>query len=153
MTNFRAVLQVGVLLLTSLFLSGCDKLKEIDELNGDAAISQQQIAELQGNILTLRAELAVVRERLQTLEAAPKKTVIPAGPQPLSEEQIATVSKAISQCVQIVRGSVPTSVVYTRFDAYYNPVTAKVINNNQYVDQSAVYTFNKCMASKGFPLT
>jgi outer membrane murein-binding lipoprotein Lpp len=153
MTNFRTVLQVGAFLVASLFLSGCDKLKEIDKLKGNAATSQQQVVDLQGNILTLRAELAAVRERLEALEAAQKKVVSPAGSQRLSEEQIATVSKAISQCVQMVRGSMPTSEVYTNFDAYYNPASATVQNNNKYVDQSAVYAFNKCMASKGVPLS
>ena len=134
-------------------MSGCDKLKEVDELKGNVATSQQQMVNLQGNILTLVSELAAVRQRLEALEAAQKKVVSPAGPHRLSEEQIATVSKAISQCVQTVRGSMPTSAVYINFDAYYNAASGTVQNNNRYVDQSAVYAFNKCMASKGVPLS
>jgi hypothetical protein len=42
---------------------------------------------------------------------------------------------------------------FRKFDAFYNTATGKVQNNAVYVgDQAALYQFDKCMASKGYPL-
>jgi outer membrane murein-binding lipoprotein Lpp len=138
------------ILIASLFLAGCDSGKEIDGLKGDVAANKQQI-------VALKVELALVKDRLMALESTQIKSVSSNGPQPLTESQIEILKKTISQCVRFVKGSAPKGEfkdeVYAKFDAFYNPATGRVQNNNQYVDQSALYTFNKCMAEHGFPLS
>jgi glucan-binding YG repeat protein len=143
------------ILITSLFFAGCDRGKEVGELKGDAASNKQQIASLQ-------VELALVKNRLSALEsefaqnnidAMQKKILSDNGHQPLTESQIVMLKKTISQCVQFVKSSAPNNEVYSKFDAFYNPASGRVQNNNQYVDQSSIYAFNKCMTEQGFPLS
>lgn len=150
MTTIEVAIRAGTLIVASLFLSGCDKLKEFEGLKVDAANSTMQIAEL-------KAELNTVRERLVALEVTKKKVPSNDGPQPLSEEQIVMLKKVITQCVQVVRNSAPKDDLserfYAQFDAFYNPASGRVQNNNIYNGGlPAVYAFNKCMTSQGFPL-
>lgn len=145
----------NAILIVSLILTGCDSGKEVDELKAEVATNKQQIT-------NLTVELALVKDRLTALESTQRKSVSSNDPQPLTENQTAILKKAISQCVQFVRDSAPKNSlgpnggydeVYSKFDAFYNPATGRVQNNNQYVDQSAIYAFNKCMSEKGFPLS
>lgn len=151
MATIRAAIQLAVVLVAGCLLTACDRLKEMDELRSDAAASKQEIAKL-------RVEIAATAERLMALEASQKKVVSTDGHQALTESQMSTLNKAISQCVQVVR-SIPGpkdafgGQVFANFDAFYNPASGRVQNNNQYVDQSAVYAFTKCMAAQGVPLT
>jgi hypothetical protein len=172
MSTFGAVLQGSLLLLSGSVLSGCDKPKEMDELRSEAASSKEQLVKLKADLATVNGRLAnlettlgemLIRERdrkLAALNAERKGVSNTAGPQALSQEQIGMLQKVIAQCVQVVRNSAPkestlgsSREVYVGFDAFYNPASGRVQNNNQYVDQSAVYAFSKCMASHGWPLT
>ena len=59
------------------------------------------------------------------------------------------IEKAVKACVEVAH-----SAGYEYFDAYYNSASKSVENNITYVyQQSALFPFNKCMASQGFPLT
>ena len=128
------------------FLTGCERLKEIDELKSNAATNSQQM-------IQVKNELASLRDKLLIIETNQEKTVRNDGPQPLSNEQIEKLKKAIFQCTQGVRISAPDNIFYSKFDAYYNPASGRVENNNMYQGGGpAVYAFNKCMAVLGIPL-
>ncbi len=74
-----------------------------------------------------------------------------------SSGDAASIGKAIAECVRKVRSleAQPKGYgqPYAEFDAFYNLGSGRVENNNRYVDQGPTYAFNKCMASKGVPLT
>lgn len=161
------LVQAGALLVTTLFLSGCDKLKEMEELKNNLATYKQQMDELnvradiyRQQISELRIELALVREKLATVEPPKKKVVSDEGPRRFTGEQIEMLKKVIAQCIEVARASAPKDTpdyslgFYTRFDAYYNVASGLVQNNVRLSgEMPALYAFNKCMASQGWPLT
>jgi hypothetical protein len=60
-----------------------------------------------------------------------------------------TVDNAVQVCIQVTHKS-----GYPYFDAFYNPATKRVENNISLAyQQPALFYFNKCMASQGFPLS
>ena len=74
----------------------------------------------------------------------------------------AAVNKAVAQCVDFVHSLKKSdNDFYSRFDAYYNAATGKIIANSVsggYTspitgnpDQEMWFRFSKCMAQKGFP--
>ena len=151
MRPFVFFFQIGLICFSFLFLGGCDKFRDIEQLKSDVAINKQQMS-------AVKAELASVSERLFSLETAQKKLVTNDGRQALSAEQIVMLKNVILQCVQIVKKSAPkddyNQNFYSQFDAFYNPATGRVQNNNLYNGGiPVVYAFNKCMTSLGFPLT
>jgi len=148
-------------------LSGCDRLKQIDELPARAEASRVAIAALQLEVATAKKEITELRDDLGATKArlllaelsaqqatATKKA---AEPQPISGESLATLTAAIAGCVQVAR-EIPAqdemeARFYKRFDAYYNPGNGLVQNNARYNgEMPALYAFNKCMVAKGFPL-
>ena len=157
MTKLKAVGQVAAFVITGLLLSGCDKLKEIDDVKSEASANKQQLEALKAELATVRGKLAAL-EDFQRL-AAQQKAISDAGLQPPTAQQIASLTDAVSKCVFIIRNSAPKegwpgADAYTSFDAYYNPGSGRVENNVVVQGgRPALYAFNKCMAARGFPLT
>ena len=113
-------------------------------------MQKQRIAELTVKISALENVVADLKQK-------PQKASVTSGPQQLNSSQAAALGKVIAQCVQIVRslappGATPISDVHITFDAFYNPASGRVQNNNQYVSQDAVYAFNKCMTERNWPM-
>jgi len=160
MKMVRTVFQVTLFLICGSLLTGCDKIKEMDS---EVAASKQQIAEIKAEVASskqqiadIKADLAGVRAKMAALEAGQKKETKNDDSQSLSPERIAALNKAIAQCVTRVRASAPAGQeqFYVGFDAYYNPGNGRVMNNVRYNGEApALYAFNKCMASQGFPLS
>jgi hypothetical protein len=154
-------MQTNIIQLAAMFfiipsLIGCSdgagqSKKDIVDLKAELATVKNQMADFKSGIDTVNSRLAA----LEISKMQPEKSD---GPRHLSSSELTTLNNVISQCVHVVRNITPTgplgiNEVYVHFDAYYNPASGKVLNNNQYVDQSAVYAFNKCMTSKGIPLS
>jgi hypothetical protein len=82
----------------------------------------------------------------------------PPGKQPPDQasEQPDTIEKAVKVCVDIVHATKVEEMgkmFFKGFDAYYNPISGTVANNAyRNGDRLPLYTFNKCMVQKGFPL-
>jgi hypothetical protein len=79
---------------------------------------------------------------------------------PVADPQITpaqTIDGAVKACVEIVHASKVEGLdklFYKSFDAYYNPADGTVQNNAyRNGDTRPLYTFNKRMVQKGFPLT
>lgn len=146
MATLKITTKTGALIAASFILSGCDKLKAIDELQVNSATNNQQVIEI-------KDELTSVRVRLLALEAAQKKTANKNEPQPLSAERVQALEKSIIGCVQSVRSSTPNDSFFAQFDAYYNPASQRVDNNVIYNgSRPALYAFNKCMTHQGFAM-
>ena len=67
-----------------------------------------------------------------------------------------TIDDVVKQCVDVVhRFPADNSDLsfFKKFDAFYNSAAGRV-ENNAFLDGDlpALYQFNKCMASQGFPL-
>ncbi|HEV2545910.1 MAG TPA: hypothetical protein VGU20_01095 [Stellaceae bacterium] len=72
----------------------------------------------------------------------------------------ASVAKAVEYCVNIVHKTKLSaeeaylSSFYKDFDAFVNPASGLIENSaRRNGDQKPLFIFNKCMASRGFPLT
>jgi hypothetical protein len=158
-------------LAATVLLIGCESGKDADEVRANLANTQQrltllehQIANLTTDLATTRAELAAVKDGLAVRDAArnaerdvaKKKTDPNDGPPGLTPDQVTLLKKVISQCVQSVRSQAPQGYearYWTGFDAYYGG-SGRVQNNIRYVEERpALYEFNKCMASQGWPLS
>jgi hypothetical protein len=142
-----------------LFVSGCgdDNHTEISNLKNQVEQSRKEARDLKASIGT---EVANLKERLDRLEAQPPQIEPTKKPPPPATNDADAIKQAIADCVRKVRGleTKPASNAwsgrpYAEFDAYYNQGNGHVENNNRYVDQGPNYAFNKCMASKGVPLT
>ena len=96
--------------------------------------------------------------RLSILEALQKKPNSTLGSGGFPQESMSLLKKAISDCATQIRNSAEAKAeTYTKFfsefDAFYNPANDRVQNNSIFVGgQPAVFMFNKCMVSQGFPL-
>ena len=138
-----------------LIATGCGETNqtEIASLKAQIEQSRKETGELKASMGT---EVASLKERIERLETSPAKKE-PAKTSPVSSGNAATISKTIAECVGKVRSLETQSKgfgqPYAEFDAFYNPGSGRVENNNRYVDQGPTYAFNKCMASKGVPLT
>lgn len=76
---------------------------------------------------------------------------------------MASLNAVIADCVKLVRASAPhtgtalddiQSKFWTGFETNYNPASGRVKNNVMYNgERPAMYAFNKCMNSKGGPLS
>jgi hypothetical protein len=77
-------------------------------------------------------------------------------PLPVMAQEKTSIDTVIKQCVDVVHHFPADQIEKTffkNFDAFYNPASGQVENNAIVVgDQAALYQFNKCMASHGFPL-
>jgi hypothetical protein len=66
-----------------------------------------------------------------------------------------TIENAVKHCVDVVH-RFPAQVdkyIFENFDAFYNSATSTVQNKAFGIfDRPALYQFDKCMASEGFPL-
>lgn len=133
-------------------LIGCSRSpsdEDFAKLTATVAQSKEQSDKLE-------SELTQIRDRLGEVEKALLKASDEAS-SGTKRVNMANISKTISKCVRVVRQSAPSGAtaltdVHVTFDAYFNPTTGRVQNNNQYADQTAVYEFNKCMAVHGVPL-
>jgi hypothetical protein len=138
------ILGAGVI----LFITGCD-----DRGNEELAQLRAKVTADERRMEAMSAQIEALSQRVTQLQA--KLPRPDAGKdQPVATNDAATLKQSISACVKNVRSleTGTTGGLYAGFDAYYNPGTGRVINNDQFVDQRAVYAFNKCMASKGVPL-
>jgi hypothetical protein len=147
--------RVLVITTLSLIATGCgdNNQAEISNLRAQVELSRKETSDLKSNIST---EVKNLKERIERLEAQPTKTEA-AKTLSSSSGDAAPIGNAIAECVRKVR-SLETQPKgfgqpYAEFDAFYNPGSGRVENNNRYVDQGPTYAFNKCMASKGVPLT
>ena len=149
-------------------LGGCDKLREHDELVAAMAArakeSQQTaalLAEQEKEIAILRADLALAKDRLATIEATKtevkNRAALASGGTPA--DQLPALRKAIAECASNVRGSAMQrdpieQKFFSDFDAYYNPAAGRVQDNVIYNGGlPAKYQFNKCMTEQGWPLS
>lgn len=142
-----------------LIVSGCgnDNQAEISKLKDQVEQSRKEARDLRASMV---AEVASLKERLDRLEAQPVKTKPTEKPPLPASNDTDAIKRVIADCVRKVRSleTKPASDAwsgrpYAEFDAYYNQGNGRVENNNRYVDQGPNYAFNKCMASKGVPLT
>jgi len=67
-----------------------------------------------------------------------------------------TIDDVVKQCVDVVHRFPADNgdlSFFKKFDAFYNSAAGRV-ENNAFLDGDlpALYQFNKCMASQGFPL-
>ncbi len=139
----------------ALAAAGCDTNQDaLNALRVQVEQSQQKAADLQRQISTLRDRIA----HLESQPTPPKDEPTKHLPAPADGGNSA-IKKAISACVQTVHSlETPAEAAsigrpYAEFDAFFNQGSGRVENNNRYVDQGPTYAFNKCMASKGVPLT
>lgn len=152
-------------LAATVFLAGCGKNPDVDTLKADAEQQKQQLAALRAEGNQQKQLISEMTVKISTLEnivteggPKPQKAQVISGPSQLTTSQIAALRNIIEQCVQNVRalappGATPTNDVHVSFDAFYNPALGRVVNNNAYVSQAAVYAFSKCMTEQGWPLT
>ena len=145
-----------VMILAPLFFvaMGCnDNQAEISNLRTQVELSRKETNDLKSNI---SVEVTNLKSRLDHLEAQPAKTEPMKTPPPPNNDA-AAISKIVAECVRKVQSleTLPkaSGQPYAEFDAFYNPGDGMVHNNNRYVDQGPTYAFNKCMTSKGVPLT
>lgn len=138
-------------LIFFIFLTGCSKP---DSNQNELSTLKAKVSDLELQVSTLKAQLADVNSKVLDIDAQIYQVKTKAKGETGSNDglDINALNKAISTCVQKVRSTAPSDEVYSKFDAYYNSASGKVFNNNQYVSQEAVYAFNKCMQSSGFPL-
>jgi outer membrane murein-binding lipoprotein Lpp len=148
----------------AFFLTGCDKNKEFETVKSEVAAYKVEIERLNSEVSATKARVAALEEKqviaAQVAPPAPPPRQTPKGP---TQEQIAQLNRVIRMCVEVVHATKPaandplgeiTAQFYARFDAYYNANTGRVQNNTTLNGElPAVYTFNKCMADNGIPLS
>lgn len=101
------------------------------------------------------------QEPAMATAAIPPFDMPPSQEQRLSAEQKALLLKAISDCVQLVQASAPRELRYkgerefwTRFDAYYDPISGRVIDNGVARGHvPVVFAFRKCMMEHNWSLS
>lgn len=149
-----------------MLLSGCDKLKAVDDLMAQTASNKAEIDSLKKSLAESRQETAALRsqvvgmyDRIAAVEAvqatATKAPSAPPSPAALGPQEIASLKAAIEACVQVGRAVPPPQYsdgsMTKGFDAYYNQITGRVQNNVRYQgEMPALYAFNKCLVGKGF---
>lgn len=160
-------------LVIALLLTGCQKLQDLAAGPGEVAnlraIEQElsiEVSQLRAKILVLeelqRKQNANFDERLKIVETTGKKNAQPATSSTLSADTVVALKIAISNCVNQVHATNEAKAeasgktywnFWTGFDAFYNPATGRVQNNNMYNGgRPAAFFFDKCMTSLGFPL-
>lgn len=154
---------------TLILLSGCDKLKAIDDLAAQTTSNKAEIDSLKKSLADsrketdgLRSQVIGIYDRVAAVESvqaaqATKAPSAPQSPAALGPQEIATLKAAIEACVQVGRAVPPPQYsdgsMTKGFDAYYNPITGRVQNNVRYQgEMPALYAFNKCMVSKGISI-
>ena len=130
-------------------MTGCSKP---DSNQNELSTLKAKVSDLELQVSTLKAHLEDLNSKVSDIDTEMYQAKTKAKGETSSGLDINALNKAISTCVQKVRSTAPSDEVYSKFDAYYNSASGKVFNNNQYVSQEAVYAFNKCMQSSGFPL-
>jgi uncharacterized coiled-coil protein SlyX len=152
-----------------MLLSGCDKLKAVDDLMAQTASNTAEIDSLKRSLADSRKETDALRSQVigmydrvaavETVQAtqATKAPSVPPSPTALGPQEIATLKAAIEACVQVGRAVPPPQYsdgsMTKGFDAYYNPISGRVQNNVRYQgEMPALYAFNKCMVGKGISL-
>ena len=98
---------------------------------------QAELVTVKGQVITLQTRLDVLEQqaagRVQSKTSAERASY--------SSDQIASLNAVIADCVKLVRASAPhtgtalddlQSKFWTRFDAFYNPASARVENNVMY---------------------
>jgi hypothetical protein len=148
------ILAVGPLVVS---VSSCNDANQAELSSLKARVEQlrNEANALKSSVATDIADLNQRIDRLETLSA--RADPIKNPPQPSVD--VDAIKRVIADCVRTVHGLQPKTAVqsiggspYTEFDAYYNQGSGLVVNNNRYVDQGPTYAFDKCMATKGFPL-
>ncbi len=159
-------LAIPITLAVAVLLSGCDKLKAVDDLTAQVATNKAEIDSLKKSLADSRKDTELLRsqvigmydrvaavETVQTAQAT-KAQATPPPPAAPGPQEVATLKAAIDACVQVARAVPPPpytdSAMTKGFDAYYNAITNRVQNNVRYQgEMPALYAFNKCMVSKG----
>ena len=153
------------MLAVTVVLAGCGKNSDVDALKANAEQQKQQLAALRAEsnqqmqlITELNVKISSLENIVTDLRPKPQKAIVTSVPDQLTVSQTAALRNVIAQCVKRVRalappGATPINDEHVSFDAYYNPVLGRVVNNNMYVSQDAVYAFNKCMTEQGWPLS
>jgi hypothetical protein len=143
--------------LVALVLTGCDRLGAYKAAPDEIAALKDQVAKLQSDFQRQQSDLLAMRiqAKIEKNEAAEAAAKSKSGF--ISREQVPALKSTISECVQQVRASAPDNFskeMWTGFDAFYNDGAGRVQNNALFVGQQpARYAFEKCMASRGWPLS
>lgn len=143
--------------LALLSLSGCERLTAYKDAPRELAETKAALAQLQGEFVGLRGE--VVALRIQTkIDKEDAEKSQQTSPRRIGAAEMPALKSVITDCVQQVRGAAVANEFskdfWTGFDAYYNPATDRVLDNTTMNGQlPARYAFQKCMASRGYPLT
>jgi len=161
----RRYIEISPILVFALLLNGCGNSKDAELIKADLKNTQMELHLAMNDlkikkqeIKLVQADLAALNERVDRLELPTKRVVKSGVEQRLPNEQIEPLKKAISNCVQQVKNLAKkddfSTKFFSEFDAYYNPASGRVQNNAIYQgSMPAVYEFNKCMSSLGFPLS
>ena len=168
----KLAIPVALALALAMLLTGCDKLKAVDDVAAQSASNRAEIDSLKKSLADARKETEALRsqvvsiyarvaavETAQTVQAT-KSPSPPEQQQPaaMGPQEIANLKAAIEACVQVGRAVPPPQYsdgsMTKGFDAYYNPITGRVQNNVRYQgEMPALYAFNKCMVGKGISLS
>lgn len=145
-------LLIAALSLT-VTLTGCDQSAQNERMTK----AEARVSILEAQVFTLLTASDVHKEKIGVLENELKQTRATKEPARLPQTDAALLKLAIEECVIRTRKSAPTDSgknFFEQFDAFYNPATGTVKNNAIYNGSlPALYEFNKCLSSKGFPLT
>ena len=136
-----------ILFLSVMTLFGCSKSKYEEQLEAQIESLKSRVTDYENQVDFLKLQIDLINKKLENKVKNENNTGL----------NIPLLKKTISSCVIKVRELAPPGAnemnsVYVKFDAYFNEASGKVLNNNQYVSQDAVYAFNKCMHDSGFPL-
>ncbi|EJL72234.1 hypothetical protein PMI12_03975 [Variovorax sp. CF313] len=104
--------------------------------------------------------LGACQESEVAVAAIPSVDAPPPQAQRLTTDQQDLLLKAISGCVQLVQASAPRQLRYkgegefwTRFDAYYDPVSGRVVDNGVARGHvPVVFAFRKCMVEHNWSI-
>ena len=128
-------------------LISCSKSndKELEEL-------KLKVVDLETKSISLQVQLDLLSQKVDKPDVKTKENKVEPA-----KLDVSLLKKVIHNCVQTVKQLAPENAtefnnVYSTFDAYYNEASGRVLNNNKYVSQDAVYAFNKCMNDQGFSL-
>ena len=140
-----------VLLAIIILFAACTQNDQLDILREQLTDQQKQIDILKETASTHAKAIATLLEQPNPVATDPNSS---SDPQKLTIDQTNQLIDAINECVQTVHEAAPNNNFFQQFDAYYNSTTGRVANNVIFVGgRPALYTFQKCMSNKSWPLS
>lgn len=141
----------AVLLVLILLLAACSQNDQLESLREHLTDQQKQIDILKESVSTQAEAITKLQEQPSPVAIDPSSS---SDPQKLTTNQLNQLTDVIAECVQTVHEAAPNDNFFQQFDAYYNPTTGRVANNVIYVGgRPALYSFQKCMSNKGWPMS